>query len=145
MMQDEIVQAARGWLGVKFHHQGRTRAAGVDCLGLLVKVAEECALEREGVMLSTLDKNDYGRNPDGKRLFDALAERLIQVDTGDVRPGDVGLFCVDKRPQHLAIVSDYPAMGELGMIHAYAPMRKVVEHRMDAAWRERMVAAFRFG
>jgi hypothetical protein len=33
--------------------------------------------------------------------------------------------------------------GEMGMIHAYAPARKVVEHRYDPQWRRQTYAAYR--
>ena len=143
-MQDVIVEQARGLLGVKFHHQGRSRATGVDCLGLLVLVAQALQLTFEGAPLHARDRTDYGHNPDVGYLRSALERYLTKVDADAMQPGDVGLFLVDKRPQHLAIISDYPVGGEYGMIHAYAPLRKVVEHRMDEAWRERLVAIYRF-
>jgi hypothetical protein len=36
-----------------------------------------------------------------------------------------------------------PMPGEMGMIHAYAPARKVVEHRYDPQWRRQTYAAYR--
>lgn len=142
-MRQDVVTAARGWLGVKFHHQGRSRVAGVDCLGLLVKVAEECALVKDGQWLAALDRTDYGRNPDPAFLLESLAEVLERVEVPE--PGDVGVFRIDGRAQHLAIIGTHTLAGELSMIHAYAPLRKVVEHRFDATWRERMAATFRLG
>lgn len=144
-MRQDVVMAARGWLGVKFHHQGRSRLAGVDCLGLLVKVAEECALMKDGQALAALDQTDYGRNPDPAYLLARLAEVLEPVAAHALEPGDVGVFRIDGRAQHLAIIGMHAVPGEFSMIHAYAPLRKVVEHRFDATWRERMAAAFRLG
>lgn len=141
---DHIIAEARRWLGVRFHHQGRTRAAGVDCLGLLVVVSQACGLTKQGMPLAQFDRTDYGPNPDPQKLVLYLEEALTRVETGAVRAGDVGVFTIDGRPQHLAILGDYPVAGECSMIHAYAPARKVVEHRLDADWRGRMVAAFRF-
>jgi len=142
MMQQALVAAARGWVGVKFHHQGRTREGGVDCLGLLVKVAEECGLAHEGVALCSLDRVDYGRNPDTRGLQDMLARVARQVTA--YAAGDVVLLSIEGRAQHLALLADYPHAGELAMIHAYAPAHKVVEHRFDEAWRGRVAAAYRF-
>jgi cell wall-associated NlpC family hydrolase len=141
---EQIVTEARKWLGVKFHHQGRTRAAGVECLGLLVAVSQALGLERNGLPVARFDRRDYGPNPDPQKLVQYLEEALTRIAPEEIRAGDVGVFTIETRPQHLAIVSDYPVSGELGMIHAYAPARKVVEHRLDESWRARMVAAFRF-
>jgi cell wall-associated NlpC family hydrolase len=127
--RQDIVAAARGYLGVRWHHQGRSKA-GVDCLGLVVVVAHELGL-------STADSTDYGRLPDGMRLRNELARHLEFV-RGPGEPGDVLLFRFERRPMHVGIVSD------IGLIHAFANLRKVVEHRLDDAWRARVVSAFRF-
>ena len=142
-MMEDILTTARTWLGVKFHHQGRSRAAGVDCLGLLVKVAEECGLTKDGALLAGYDETTYGHNPDTHYLRAMLSQLLAPIAVSELRPGDVALFAIERRPQHLAIISDYPVVGELGMIHAYAPARHVIEHRLDEGWREKMVGAWR--
>lgn len=150
-LQTDIVTAARGWLGTRFAHQGRVKATaqhkgGCDCLGLLVGVAKELGLRRrEGTALRALsdyDRTDYGHIPDGARLQFLLEEALVPVTVQEVEPGDILLFRFDGNPQHLAIVSDYPQ--GLGIIHAYAEARKVIEHRLDEAWRGRIVRAYRF-
>jgi hypothetical protein len=54
----------------------------------------------------------------------------------------VALFKIKNEPQHVGIVSDY---GDgLGLIHAYAQSRKVVEHGLDEFWKKRLVACYRF-
>jgi len=40
-LQDEIVAAARGWLGTPYRHQAACRGAGCDCLGLVRGVWRE--------------------------------------------------------------------------------------------------------
>ncbi len=142
-MQEKIVAEARKLLGVKFHHQGRSAVTGLDCLGLLVLVAERVGLEFEGVRASSHDRKDYGHNPDTTALQAGLERFLCRVDEPCV--GDVGLFRIDGRPQHLAIISDYPAPDTYGMIHAYAPLKKVVEHRLDEGWQSQLAAMYRFG
>lgn len=124
----DIVAAARSYLKVRWHHQGRSRA-GVDCIGLVVVVAHQLGLSRADVA-------DYGRLPDGKALRGLLAQHLMI--TRDAQPGDVLLMRMERNPLHVGIVSD------VGLIHAYAPMRQVVEHRLDDLWRARVVSAFSF-
>jgi cell wall-associated NlpC family hydrolase len=146
-LSQQIVASARSWRGTRFTHQGRLKATdthkgGVDCLGLLVGVADELGLEKAGKRLSSLDETDYSHFPDGKRLYGKLCEVMRRVDKVNIQPGDVVLLEIKGSPQHLAIISDYP--DGLGMIHAYAASRKVVEHRLDDGWREKISTAFRF-
>lgn len=142
-MSHPIVACARGWLGTRFHHQGRIRKTGqhkggVDCLGLLVGVAAEMDLRgADGRALALADRVDYPHRPDSAQLRKRLAEVLVEIPCGGIAEGDVVLLRVDDSPQHLAIITD------LGMIHAYAPARAVVEHELDGWWRARMEAAFR--
>jgi len=146
-MTHPIVTAARGWIGTRFHHQGRIRKTeshkgGVDCLGLLAGVAAELDLRRpDGLPLIAADETNYPHQPDPKHLRACLSQLLMPIPLGGIRPGDILLLRIDESPQHLAIVS---AMSDgPGIIHAYAPARAVVEHRLDDWWRKRIEAAFR--
>lgn len=144
----DVVECARGWVGVRFRHQGREKALngagmGCDCLGLLVGVARELDLRAmDGRKLAAFDERDYGHLPDGQRLARVLGDVLVPVKGRAWRPGDVLLLRFDGVPQHLAIVSAHP-QGGMGIIHAYASARKVVEHRLDGIWQERVVQGFR--
>lgn len=147
-LSERIVAAARGWIGTHFCHQGRRKkqvghGGGVDCLGLLVGVAAECGLSHGGQWLAALDERDYGHFPDRGRLRGALEHYLQPVSVGAIAAGDVLLLRVDGLAQHVGIVGDY-AGGELSLIHAYAPARAVVEHRLDGQWQGQIEAAFRF-
>jgi len=35
MRREDIVEAARAWLGTPYHHQASLRGVGCDCLGLV--------------------------------------------------------------------------------------------------------------
>lgn len=140
-MNKNIVACARGWIGTRFHHQGRlkksdTHKGGVDCLGLLIGVAEELNLP-----FTEYDEISYSHYPDTQRLRDNLASAMQEIPIENIEIGDILLLNVDGNPQHLAIVSELA--GELAIIHAYAPARGVVEHILDKWWKERVVAIFR--
>jgi len=140
-MQNNIVACARSWLGTRFHHQGRLKKSeknkgGVDCLGLLIGVSAELNLP-----FTEQDETSYSHSPDTQKLREKLAHSLQEIPTENIKAGDILLLSIDDQPQHLAIVSDM-ADG-LGIIHAYAPARAVVEHSLDAWWREKIVVAFR--
>lgn len=143
----QIVDAARSFIGTKFRHQGRRKAqgadkGGVDCLGLLVGVAAECGLEKNGQLLCGFDETDYGHIPNAIRLSAALLTHLDQVEKDEMKAADVLLMRIDSNAQHLGIVAQLPEA--LSLIHAYAPARGVVEHRLDKSWLECVDAVFRF-
>ena len=137
-----IVRFARHYLGVPFAHQGRSRA-GLDCLGLLVCVARDAGLRVGGRLAADFDETNYAHLPDEKRLYCGLARVLYEVETGRMQTGDVALMRIDGAVRHLGIIAEYPA-GGFSLIHAYAPARKVVEHRLDADWRAKIIHIFRF-
>ncbi|MFO0389902.1 MAG: C40 family peptidase [Alphaproteobacteria bacterium] len=146
-LQKHVVASARGWLGTRFHHQGRlkktdTHKGGVDCLGLLVGVAKELELKAaNGTPITAYDHTEYTHTPNTYHLRQTLNEIMLEIPKGDMRAADVLLMDIDNMPQHLGIITEYS--GNIGIIHAYAPARAVVEHLLDAYWQERIIAAFR--
>ena len=138
-----IVQQARTWLGTPFHHQARLKHKGCDCLGLIVGVVDELGLkDKTGKLLASYDEITYSKQPDGARLIAKLQSALKEVPKAKMKPGDLGLFKIGDNPQHLAILTDFE--GGLGMIHCEARTRKVVEHRLDDEWNERLIKVFRW-
>ena len=141
--QQLIVIQARSWIGTPFHHQARLKGVGCDCLGLIVGVVDKLGLcDKYGAPLTGYDEVTYSKEPDGQYLMQKLCELLEEVPPADARAGDLALFTVRNNPQHMAILSDYD--GGIGMIHAYAPARRVVEHRLDNDWQSRLVKGFRW-
>lgn len=142
MTHNDIVAAARRYIGVPFRHQGRS-SLGMDCLGLLVKVACDCHLtDAYGRALSTYDTLHYTHFPDGDYFCAQLKEALHHVKQCEMQVGDIALFDIDNNSQHCGIITNY-RYGGLGVIHAYAPARKVVEHQLDESWQNRITALFR--
>jgi NlpC/P60 family len=141
-LRDDIVVCARRYINVRFSHQGRG-ADGLDCLGLLLVTAADCGCLFEGLEVTNMDVPTYGARPDTALLKQKLDQFLVPISSTELLYGDIVLLKVNGSPQHLAIICDYPMVGELGIIHAYAPARKVVEHRYDAAWRRDTYAAYR--
>ena len=138
-----IVAQARTWLGTPFHHQARLKGKGCDCLGLITGVVGELGLQdRNGQPLTGYDEVTYSKEPDGAYLTQKLTALLDEAPVAQAQPGDLALFTVRDNPQHLAILTDYE--GGLGMIHCYAQARRVVEHRLDDDWRQRLVKVFRW-
>lgn len=138
-----LVAQARTWLGTPFHHQARLKGKGCDCLGLIVGVVDELGLkDRNGMKLAAYDEVTYSKEPDGAYLIQKLTGLLEEVPIAEARAGDLALFKVRENPQHLAILTDYE--GGLGMIHSFAPSRRVVEHRLDDEWKSKIIKVFRW-
>jgi hypothetical protein len=138
----DVIACARQCIGARFVHQGRC-VDGLDCLGLLIVISQSLGLHFHGHAANELDVPEYGMRPDVALLKRKLDDYLVPIPRQEVQEADIVLLKIDGSPQHLALLSDYPMPNELGMIHAYAPARKVVEHRYDSHWRLHTYSAYR--
>jgi len=122
----DVINTARLYMDTRFHHQGRSRAAGVDCIGLII-----CTLWDLGIIPRTFNVTGYGRRPIGKELYRQMreSEYLEELPNKEYQPGDILLMSFKAEPQHVVLVTDQ------GMIHSYASMRRVVEHGLDDYWK----------
>ena len=137
----EVVAAARTWTGTRWHHQASTKGIGSDCIGLVVGVARELGIYGADELAADPAVRGYGREPDPAMLLSACARYLEPVHVPEARLGDILLLRFAAEPQHFALISqqnpDY-------MLHAYAQARKIVENRIDAVWRSRIVRAYSY-
>ncbi len=108
-MRDEIVAAARSYIGTKWRHRGRNRR-GVDCIGLVYLAYKDSGVYAE-------DKSGYGREPWNDELRQGLRERFGDP-TDEPQPGDIALFEMrNEPPRHIGILGNY-RHGGLSIIHA---------------------------
>lgn len=116
--RENIVTAARGWLGVRWQHQGRTRH-GIDCAGLIVCVGLDLGLFRE------IPPADYPRRPNGTFLPRMRASELTEIRPGEAQPGDVLAFTTQAEACHCGILAEL--YGQPSVVHAHVGRRKVCE------------------
>lgn len=136
-----ILACAYSWIGTPYQHQGRVKGpnGGVDCLGLVIGIALELQLTNNyGQLLSHFDQQDYGRVPDTNQLHQQLQSQLRPV-FGDWHSGDVLVFNILGRPQHLGIYDGTTN----SVIHAYEGSRTVMSQRLERQWRRRIAGAYR--
>lgn len=143
---EQFITQARTWLGVPWHHQGRSRL-GVDCAGL-----PECVLAELGALPKGYRASrNYGRLPTSE-LDETLHQwcRLVWRRTSpdespQVMPGYLIRIRYPKqeRPSHLAICTG-PTI-----IHAYRAERRrgprgcgVMEHAYRTRWLDLTVDAW---
>ena len=136
VLEKQFLRQARGWIGTPFRHQGRKKFEGVDCLGLLIGVAAELRLkDADGNLLLHADARNYGHFPNELLFYQRLTEKLKPDDSGII-----ALFNINGSARHVGLVANDRQYQTL--IHAYAPARKVVEHRFDKTWKSRVKKCF---
>lgn len=130
MRNDEFIKAAQSFVGVRFHHMGRSRL-GMDCSGLVVAA---CRSIGEGVS----DEPHYGVRPNPHTFTAAFDRNFERVD--EIKPGRIGVFWWDKRNT----VDHCGIFGHGTLIHSWAQSRKVVEHPYpDKFWSDRLTLIYR--
>ena len=143
MSGEVIVEAARTWLGTPFQWGAEAKDLGCDCVGLVLGVGRELGL-------TDYRPRNYGRQWDNQDLYAALNrifDRIYLCPAPGAQvmappalsAGDVLLFTVRRRPQHLAIATG-PGM----MIHADELTGHVVENSLTEHWWRRLWAIYRF-
>lgn len=148
MIPEDVVVAARSWIGTRFHHQGRVKKSGnhlggCDCIGFIIGVADMLGIQFNNKLLSFYDYKTYNKRGEGFKLQDSLDKYLQIVDNNKYYIGDVVLMSFGKEPQHVAIITSYSA-GKFAIIHSYIKARGVVEHYLDEEWLNRIVKVYRF-
>jgi len=127
-----ITKEARAWIGTPFHHQGRVKGVGVDCLGLMVGVINSLGGH-------IVDRPAYSRYPTGDYLLDGMREQLLEIPIDEATTGD--LFVSAER-NHANHVMFYDAETET-VIHSYWANKKVVEQPAKLM-KNKIIGAFRY-
>jgi cell wall-associated NlpC family hydrolase len=118
---EDLITRARTWVGVPFHHQGRTRF-GVDCIGL-----PESVLREAGELPADYrERTDYGRRPTAE-LEAGLARWCTPIEA----PIPGALLAIHW-PRHGG-VSHVAIFTGSTLIHAYLD-HGVCEHPYRGQW-----------
>jgi cell wall-associated NlpC family hydrolase len=141
-VKTEAIEAIRALVGVRFRHQGRNPATGLDCVGLGLQYAKALGLPLR-------DRKAYSRDPDGK-LRDSICHVMGQPfaegrgSGAHLQEGDAVMMAWPSGvPRHVGMISE--RAGVLYFIHADSSptVKRVVEHRLSDDWRARIVAVWR--
>ena len=133
MKRAVISSTVKTYIGTRYKHQGRLKGIGLDCLGVVVELMKELGIYESG------DVSNYSNIPDGRELYEACKKWLVEKNINEMKEGDVLLMRFDEEPQHLAVLVDNNEM-----VHSYLMARKVVKHRLDETWKNRVIAVFEF-
>lgn len=139
MNRNDIVAAARGWIGTPYRHQASVKGAGADCLGLLRGVWREVmGPEPEAPPPYSPDWAEAAGAEEA--MAEAARRHMAEIATACAGAGDVLLFRMRRHgpAKHAAIIC-----GTDRMIHAWSG-HAVVETHIGRWWRARAAFAFRF-
>ena len=137
LRREDIVQAARKWIGSPYRHQASLRGAGCDCLGLVRGLWRELiGPEPEPMRPYSPDWAEAG----AKENLIALGDKhFVSVDLSDWKAGDVLVFRFREGAvaKHVGVATD-----KAHMIHAHDGA--CVAEVAIGAWRRRIVRAYSF-
>ena len=137
-LREEVVTAARGWIGTPYRHQASLRGVGCDCLGLVRGVWRDCmGAEPEEAPAYSPDWAEAGGL---ETLADAAGRHFLRVDDLKFEEGDVVLF---RWKPHLPAKHAGIATGQTTMIHAQDGVA-VSEVALSRWWMRRVAFVFRF-
>jgi NlpC/P60 family putative phage cell wall peptidase len=133
---EQVIAAARGWLGTPYHDQASVRGVGCDCLGLVRGVWR--ALHGPEPLPIPHYSRDWGETSTREHLAEAARSMMIEAPTSGIGPGALLLFRMRAGAvaKHCGIVSAPDRF-----IHAYE-RSGVVEVPLDAGWRRRTAFVF---
>lgn len=140
-LSDQIVTAARGWIGTPYRHQSSARGVGCDCLGLIRGLWREVlGAEPE---LPPAYSRDWDEATGAEALWQAAARHLTPKPIDAAALGDVVLFRMRSGAvaKHLGVQS--ALIPHSKFIHAYSG-HGVVESTLTAPWQRRIVARFQW-
>jgi NlpC/P60 family putative phage cell wall peptidase len=136
--KDEIVAAARGWIGTPYRHQGQLKGVGCDCLGMILGVWREVGGGFEGSVPPYTP--DWAEANGRETLAEGFRAHLMEIDPGEAEAGDVVLFRwrTHLPAKHAAILTARDRM-----VHSQQHAA-VTEVPVSDWWRRRMAYAFSF-
>ncbi len=138
LVPENIVTAARGWLGTPYQHQASLKGVGCDCLGLVRGVWREThGAEPES---PTPYSPDWAESGDTEFLAEAGRRHMMEQAVVGFRPGDVLMF---RWKPHLPAKHAGIATSHASMIHAQDGA-EVSEVALTKWWLNRLAFVFRF-
>lgn len=124
--RERVVAAAKTWLGTPYHHRGRVKGAGIDCLTILAETFAEAGLIPPAHI--PYYPKDWHLHRDAERYLDGLFQYAAEIE-GPPLPGDIVLWRFGRCYSHGAIVVEWPMV-----IHAAAGRCVVLEDAEKATW-----------
>ena len=122
-----VIAEAETWLRTPYHHMGRVKGAGTDCLMLLAEVYKAVGV------IPHIDvpfyPPDWNLHRDAERYLEGLMPYAREID-GPPRGGDVAVFKFGRCFAHGVIVVSWPrlihAWCDAGVVYADADQAPLI-------------------
>jgi hypothetical protein len=137
-----VVEKAREYIGTPFAHRGRIKGTALDCVGLLLCVAEDLGLrDKLGRRIRRTDFLNYPEKPGAKIIREQCAGYLTEKSFADIQLADIVVFRLGDNPSHFGIIS--AVASELAFVHAFpGSSRGCIEQVLSLNWRSRIVGVY---
>jgi NlpC/P60 family putative phage cell wall peptidase len=136
--RNDIVAAARSWIGTPYRHQGALKGVGCDCLGLLVGMWRE--VTGEAAEAPPPYTRDWAEAQRRETFAEAARRHMLEIAPAMAREGDVVLF---RWRAHLPAKHAGILVAADRMVHAQEHAA-VAEVPLSPWWRRRIAYAFSF-
>lgn len=138
----DIQNSARKLVGAEWHHQGRTLAGGIDCIGGIIFIGLDSNLFTPEEV-NKFDVLDYSRRADSfELLVQKLRQNMDEISITDAKEGDVLTFRMagEKVTSHVGtLVRGYR---EMMLVHSLE--NKATFEEPLRRWLDYATFAFRF-
>lgn len=118
--RERVAMIAKSWLGTKYHHMGKIKGAGVDCLTLISEVFYEAGLVPK--IEVPFYPRDWMQHRGAEKYLEGILRYSKEIFT-EPQKGDLILWKMGRCFSHGAIVIDYPTI-----IHAQYNSGVVLEN-----------------
>lgn len=122
----------RTYIGTPWVHQGRLKGKGVDCIGLVLALAQIAGLDPDALGIPA----DYGRFPHRGQLRRIIETHTTKVLLAEAKICDIALVAWETFPMHLIVLGNYEHDGlgtPFSAIHSENRLcSRVVESRFDS-------------
>lgn len=135
MTGQEIADKAKTYVGTPFHHLGRVKRTGIDCIGIILGVAEELNIP----LVIHPEFKRYGRRSRQRPLLNYMDEQFIRTENRDI--GSIAVSWYDrvtKEPSHLGIVTG------IGMVHTNGHLKIAIEEHWSPKWAMKIVGFYKY-
>jgi len=133
---NDIVFAAKEFVGVRYRHQGRDKT-GLDCAGLIIAVAQLLGLTDK-------DTSSYSRRPNVTEFTAFMLEtNCKQLPYNKLEHGDILRLNTAGWPVHIAVY-EVDKNGQEWYIHAFLSHKKVTRDPLTPGIKNIISSVWRF-
>ncbi len=135
MTGKEVVIVAKTYIGTPFHHLGRVKHVGIDCIGIILGVAEELEIP----LIIHPEFKRYGRRAKQRPLLDYMNEQFVKTEKREI--GSIVVSWFDrktKEPSHMGIVTG------IGQVHTNGHLGIAIEEHWSPKWVTRIVGYYKY-